>query len=238
MRNLAGLKEKDLLFFDIETASLVKELKLGTPLFDSWEYKVNKDGKMTEAAIIESYAKKAGLYPEFSKVISVVLGTIRKGLHSNQISLVAIDDDNERDLLNNVAQGFKKMDNYTLVGFMNKAFDTPFLMKRMLINKIVPPLSIDTSGLKPWEITEIDLALEWKSTSFERASLINVTTAFGLPSSKSDISGADVGRVYWEEGVKGLNRITEYCKRDVCSIINLYRKMTLKNEIFYHDRER
>jgi len=44
MRALRDLKEENLLFFDIETAPLFKELKLDTPLFDSWEYKVNKSG--------------------------------------------------------------------------------------------------------------------------------------------------------------------------------------------------
>jgi hypothetical protein len=53
MRVLKKLKEDRLLFFDIETASVVPKLKLDTPLFDSWAYKVNKGGEMTNDEIIE-----------------------------------------------------------------------------------------------------------------------------------------------------------------------------------------
>ena len=47
MRVLKKLKQEKLLFFDIETAPVVKELKLDTQLFDSWAWKVNKNGDMT-----------------------------------------------------------------------------------------------------------------------------------------------------------------------------------------------
>jgi hypothetical protein len=119
----------------------------------------------------------------------------------------------------------------TLIGFVNVGFDTPFIFKRMLINGIEPHDSIDSSGLKPWEVEEVDLGVIWKGTSFNRASLINITTAFGLPSPKNDISGADVGRVYWEEGKKGLARIAAYCREDVKSTINIFKKMRLEEPL-------
>lgn len=227
MRSLKGLKQENLLFFDIETASVVDTLKLDTPLFDSWSYKVNKDGKMTNNEIIESYAQRAGLYPEFAKIVSVVVGKIVKG----KIFLITLDHHSEVDILNEFNTILERNLKCKLVGFVSIAFDTPFLFKRMLLNGIEPHDKIDYSGLKPWEVKDIDLAMEWKGTSFERASLINAVTAFGLPSPKSDISGADVGRVYWEEGRKGLTRISEYCGRDVISTINLFRAMILQSPL-------
>ena len=227
MRVLKALKQENLLFYDIETASVVKELQLDTPLFDSWSYKVNKTGDVPNDEIIASYTQRAGLYPEFAKIVSIVVGKIVKG----KIYLITLDHDSEADLLKAFNDILERNLKCKLVGFVSSAFDAPFIYKRMVINSIEPHDKIDYSGLKPWEVTDIDLAMEWKGTSFERASLINVATALGLPSPKSDISGADVGRVYWEEGRIGLDRISKYCGRDVVTTINLFKKMRLEEPL-------
>jgi len=227
MRVLKSLKEGELLFYDIETASVVKELELDTPLFDSWAYKVDKTGDMPNNEIIDSYSQRAGLYPEFAKIVSIVVGKIVKG----KIYLITLDHDSEADILTEFNNILERNLKCKLVGFVSSGFDAPFIYKRMLINGIEPHSKIDYSGLKPWEVTDIDLAMEWKGGSFERASLINVATALGLPSPKSDISGADVGKVYWEEGRKGLDRISRYCGRDVVTTINMFKKMRLEEPL-------
>lgn len=222
MRALSKLKQENLLFFDIETASVVGELQLDTPLFDSWSYKVNRDGKtMNNCDIIKTYSEESGLYPEFAKVVSIVVGKIVE----DEIVLVTFDDPDEVTLLNKFNRLVERNIKDKLCGFVNIGFDTPFVFKRMVINGIIPNEKLDSSGLKPWEVDEIDLAVIWKGTSFARASLINIATAFGLPSPKDDISGADVGRVYWAEGAEGLKRISAYCRKDVATTINIFRSM-------------
>lgn len=227
MRSLKNLKQEDLLFFDIETARVVPELLLDTPLFDSWAYKVNKTGEMTDDEIIESYHQKSGLYPEFAKIVSIVIGKIVK----EKIYLITLDHDSEADLLDEFNSIVERNVKCKLVGFVSLYFDTPFVFKRMIINGIEAHDNIDKSGLKPWDVLDIDLALEWKGNSFERASLLNVATAFGLPSPKDDVVGAEVGNVYWEEGRKGLDRISLYCGKDVVTTINVFRKMTLREPL-------
>lgn len=224
MRKLFEYKEEKILFFDIETAPIVPELQLDTPLFDSWEYKVNKDGSKTNEEIIASYSKEAGLYPEFSKIVTIVVGKIKDG----KIHLITLDQKDEVDILNSFNDILARNIGDTLAGFVNLGFDTPFIFRRMFINGIEPNNKLDHSGLKPWEIKEIDLSKLWQGTSFNRASLINIATAFGLPSPKDDISGADVGRVYWEEGVK---RIAKYCRKDVATTINIFKKMRLEDAL-------
>ena len=218
MRSLLKLKEENLLFFDIETAPLVEELEPDTPLYDSWEYKVNKGGEHTQKEVIETYKEQAGLYPEFAKVVSIVVGKIQDG----GIALITLDNEDESKILKEFNKTVNRNSNCSLVGFVNKGFDSPFIFKRMLINGITPVDKLDNSGLKPWELDEVDLAEEWKGTSFNRASLINIATVFGLPSPKDDINGADVGRVYWEGGLK---RISKYCRKDVATTINIFRCM-------------
>ena len=148
-----------------------------------------------------------------------------------------IDYDSEKDILEEFNKVLAKYSSRRLVGFVNIGFDSPFVFKRMLLNGILPHDRIDSSGLKPWEVDEVDLAKEWQGTSFNRASLINIATAFGLPSPKEDISGADVGRVYWEEGREGLNRISKYCRRDVVATINIFKKMRLEEPLELAEEE-
>lgn len=224
MRELKKYNEEELLFFDIETASVVPELEVDSPLYNSWDYKVNKDGEMSTIEVQQSYRDQAGLHPEFAKIISIVVGKIEGG----KIVLKTFDAPLEKDLLNNFNNLVTRSHKRTLVGFVNIGFDSPFIFKRMLINGIEPHGKIDHSGLKPWEISELDLAILWKGSSFNRASLINVANVFGLPSPKDDISGKDVGRVYWEEGV---DRISKYCRKDVITTINVFRKMCLREPL-------
>ena len=69
----------------------------------------------------------------------------------------------------------------------------------------------------------------WKGTSWDPPSLISLATAFGIPSPKDDISGADVGRVYWSEGEKGLERISHYCRKDVATTFNIFKRLRFED---------
>lgn len=233
MRALTKLKEEKLIFFDIETARVVDELIPDTPLYDSWDYKVNKDGEMTQEEVIQSYKKESGLYPEFSKIICIVAGKIVDG----GIVLVTLNHPEESTILNKFNDLLNRNSDCKLIGFVNIGFDTPFVFKRMMINGIEPHGQLDVSGLKPWEVDQIDLAELWKGSSFARASLINIATALGLPSPKDDINGSEVGDVYWNGGEKGLSRISKYCRKDVETTINIFRALRFQQPLEVTNKE-
>jgi uncharacterized protein YprB with RNaseH-like and TPR domain len=46
----------------------------------------------------------------------------------------------------------------------------------------------------------------------------------GVPDSKDDIDGSEVGRVYWKEG--DLDRIARYCRKDVITLARVYQRLT------------
>ena len=226
MRELKQLNEEKLLFFDIETAPVVKELQVDTPLFNAWAYKVAKDGVTDNDEVVKSFSEKAGLYPEFARVVCVVVGKIMKG----KIHLITYDDKDEKTLLSNFNDVVSRNSTSKLTGFVNIGFDTPFIFKRMLINGIQPHDRIDSSGLKPWEVEEVDLAKIWQATSFSRASLTAVCTAFGLPTPKDELSGSDVGKTYWSTK-QDTTRISEYCRKDVVATVNIFKKMRLEEPL-------
>ena len=226
MRELKQLNEEKLLFFDIETAPVVKELQVDTPLFNAWAYKVAKDGVTDNDEVVKSFSEKAGLYPEFARVVCIVVGKIMKG----KIHLITYDDKDEKTLLSNFNDVVSRNSTSKLTGFVNIGFDTPFIFKRMLINGIQPHDRIDSSSLKPWEVDEVDLAKIWQATSFSRASLTAVCTAFGLPTPKDDLSGSDVGKTYWSTK-QDTTRISEYCRKDVVATINIFKKMRLEEPL-------
>jgi hypothetical protein len=46
--------------------------------------------------------------------------------------------------------------------------------------------------------------------------------SLGIDSPKEDIDGSQVHKTYWED--KGLERIKEYCERDVMTVMNILKK--------------
>ena len=91
----------------------------------------------------------------------------------------------------------------------------------MVVHGIELPALLDTSGKKPWEIKLLDTMELWKFGDFKSyTSLALLSALFDIPSSKDDIEGSDVARVYWRE--KNLKRIVTYCQKDVISIVQLF----------------
>jgi len=104
-----------------------------------------------------------------------------------------------------------------------KEFDYPYLIRRMLVNGIRIPPVLDLSGKKPWEVNHLDTMELWKFGDYKNyTSLELLATIFGIPTPKDDITGQDVGRVYWQE--KDFPRIVNYCQKDVVTIVNLILK--------------
>lgn len=231
MKILRTLDPGSLLFFDIETARVVKDLEIDTPLFDSWKYKKRKEGITDNDELIKTYEDEAGLYPEFSKIICIVAGYIV----GDELVTKRYNNSSEKVLLeefnNDTGSFLGAIKKSMLCGFANKGFDTPFIQKRMIINKIEENDCFDTFDSKPWILDSVDLADLWKGSSWNRASLLNVVTALGLPSPKSDIAGYQVGGVYWNDGPEGLERITKYCEQDVLAVANVFRAIRFEEPL-------
>lgn len=227
MEALQKLNLKDVIFLDIETAREVEELELDTPLFDSWEYSKRKHTENgTDEELLQLYKDEAALYPEFARIVCITVGMVR----GNTLHTKTYKGD-ERQLLlefNNMLDVSTDRNAKTILcGHAIKGFDAPFIAKRCMVNGLKFNYLLDVFGKKPWDVDKqmIDTKDLWKGTAFSPSSLINIAVALGIPSPKSDISGADVGRVFYEDGDAGLSRIVRYCERDVLTTANVVRKL-------------
>jgi len=212
-----------ILFLDIETvpeAGSFEELSESTQKL--WE---QKSKFFKEYDNPKSAYEKAGIYAEFGKIICISVGFLNENDQSKrELRLKSFFGDDEKELLNEfrvlLENHFSKEDSL-LCGHNSKEFDFPYIARRMLVNGIRLPKILNISGKKPWEIGLLDTLEMWKFGDYKHYTSLNLLCSiFKIPTPKDDISGSDVGRVYWEE--KNLKRIAEYCEKDVAATVQLF----------------
>lgn len=214
---------------DIETVSGNGNAgEISPQLKKHWEKKAgfikNPDEKTPE----ELYSDRAAIYAEFGKVIVIGMAIYHEWKGKPAMRVKSLASDNEKDLLTefkNFIEGKFDQDNLKLCAHNGKEFDFPYLCRRMLVNDIKIPWSLNMAGKKPWEVNHIDTMELWKFGDWKSfTSLDLLTTIFEIPSSKQDMNGSMVTKTYYEEK-DGLKKIEEYCRRDVIATAQLYLRL-------------
>lgn len=223
---LRDLNIENVLFIDIETVPAVYHYdELAEETQSLWSAKTRfiqeREGKEPG----EIY-EKAGIYAEFGKVVCISTAFIHSDEGKPSIRVKSFYGDDEKELLIEfgimLSAYFSANDKF-LCGHNVKEFDIPYLARRMLLCGVELPAAIDLAGKKPWEVRHLDTMDLWKFGDYKHfTSLSLLTHIFGIPTPKDDISGADVGRVYWEE--KDLERIRVYCEKDTVAVAQLLLK--------------
>lgn len=220
-----------ILFFDIETVPQMESLEnLSPELKYLWEEKFNTiklrmpEKYNSETTAEEGYKNGAGIYSEFAKIICISVGFIYFKDQEKHIKVKSFAGEDENQLLKDFAAFIETNSEYYLCGHNIKEFDIPFICRRMLINGIGIPASIDASGKKPWETTFIDTLELWKFGDYKNYTSLKLLTAiFGIPTPKDDIDGSKIAGVYYNE--KDVKRISNYCEKDVIATTRLYLRM-------------
>ncbi len=120
-------------------------------------------------------------------------------------------------------ENFFKPD-HILCAHNGKEFDFPYIARRMMINQIEIPAILQLFGKKPWEVQHLDTMELWKFGDYKNfTSLDLLANVFEIPTPKDDIDGSQVARVYYDEN--NVERIKDYCEKDVVTLINVFRKM-------------
>lgn len=217
-----------ILFLDIETVPqkyFFDELdETAKALFESKNRSRINDEK-TSAMV---YQDMGGIQSEFGKIVCISVGMVKESTTGRTIRVKSFAHEDEFTLLTQ----FKRLldDHYkhaVLCGHNAKEFDFPYLCRRMLVNGISLPNTLNIAGKKPWEIKHLDTMELWKFGDYKAyTGLALLCYIFNIPTPKDDITGADVARVYYEE--KDLARIALYCEKDVIALIQVFLKMHLE----------
>jgi hypothetical protein len=112
-----------------------------------------------------------------------------------------------------------------LCGHNIKKFDIPWLVKRMIINKVPVPPQLQLWGKKPWEIVHVDTGELWSMGSWDGyISLDLLSASLDIPSPKDNMSGAYVGHAFWYD--KDYIKIKDYCEEDVKCVARICHKLS------------
>lgn len=193
----------------------------------------------------DHYRARAALYPEFGKIVCLVIGVIFVDDKDKQekLKLKTLCGRHEDKLLAEAAPIIDKFD--SLVGHNSKEFDFPYLCKRFYVHGIQLPQILNIAGKKPWEVSLIDTMELWRFGSFKGSTSLELFAhCLGLPSPKQDMTGADVAKVYYEmfDHMKdgelpfeaesaAIQKIGKYCQGDVVTLANCYRKLKYQSVI-------
>ena len=196
---------------------------------ENWQKLWNKKAQYlkSDEQTNEEVYERAGIYSEFGKIICISVGVFVLKREEVGIRLKSFYGDDEKVLLQEFGELLNtKFDNdkYALCGHNGKEFDFPYIARRMLVNNVSLPKILKMHGKKPWEINHLDTMELWKFGDYKKfTSLELLATLFDIPTPKDDIDGSQVGPVYWID--KDLNRIVNYCTKDVVTTARLLLKL-------------
>jgi len=229
---LQKINLEKILFLDIETvAQNPKFSELEEDFKKHWEQKAKFLAKEDETA--ESIYERAGIYAEFGKIVCISVGFIKIENGVKTLRLKSYFDHDEKTLLIDFFELLNK--HYTqndclLCAHNGKEFDFPYIARRSLINGISIPSILDMAGKKPWEVPHLDTLQLWKFGDYKHYTSLNLLTSiFNIPTPKDDIDGSMVNEVYWVD--KDLERIANYCQKDVVALTQLFLRFRNENLI-------
>lgn len=228
-----------MVFFDLETASTYATLnelndenpRMATLWSKRCEYLRSRFEENKELSDEQLYEAKAGLTPEFSRIVCASFGRITfqtDDLTGVTPSLVlkSYSSFKEKEILSALQKVFTAFAAYKFVGHNIKRFDVPMLCKRIIMAGDPLPKGLQVQNMKPWEMPFIDTSEVWSFGAWQEGfvSLELLATSLGLDTPKDDIRGDEVGRVFWQD--RDISRITNYCEKDVLTTAQVILKLS------------
>ena len=215
-----------ILFLDIETVPMESDFNdLSERWKHLWARKASIIARNNESA--EEMYPKAGIYAEFGKIVCISVGFLVKKGEQFDFRVKSIAHENEKVILEEfialLEESFNT-DNHYLCAHNGKEFDFPYLCRRLIVNNLHLPRILNLMGKKPWEVRHYDTMNMWKFGDFKSYTSLDLLAAlFDIPSPKDDIDGSMIYEIFYKE--KDIDRIKEYCKKDVVTLANIFLRM-------------
>lgn len=216
---------ENILFLDIETVpeeenfNVLDEEK--KHLFD-----LKTQYQRKEEYTPEEFYDRAGIWAEFGKIVCISVGyfTFKGDIRHFRVTSFWGEEKKILTDFSNLLNTYFNQPQHIMCGHNAKEFDFPFIARRMVINQIQIPNKLNLFGKKPWEVSHLDTLEMWKFGDFKHyTSLKLLTKVLNVPSPKDDISGSEVGHVYYVE--KNIDRIITYCEKDVIAVAQIFLRL-------------
>lgn len=218
----------NILFLDIETVPQFASYdQLSEDWKELWTLKAAYLLRNNPEETIDSIYNRASIYAEFGKIICISVGIVQGNSDTKRLVLKSFYGHDEKTLLLQFCDMLKRWatdSNKYLCAHNGKEFDFPFLCRRLIVNNMIIPPILNTSGKKPWEIAHLDTMDLWKFGDYKNFTSLNLLAhTLNIPTPKDDIDGKMVGDVYWREN--NIERIVTYCQKDVVTITQVYLRL-------------
>lgn len=232
---LTDIELENILFLDIETVPGVYKFdELDSSWQELWSSKMKYFQERESKTAAQLY-ERAGIYAEFGKIICISTALFYQSGSEQKLRVTSYHGKDEKKLLTDflgMLNRFDRKGEKFLCGHNSKEFDIPYIARRSLINGLGLPKMINLAGKKPWEVKHLDTMELWKFGDYKHFTSLNLLAKlFDVPTPKGDITGADVGRVYWEENDE--ERIRVYCEKDTVTVARLMQRF--RNLDIIHD---
>lgn len=202
------------LFLDIETLPAGEESQAMLKLLYA-----KKTAKKTAAVNgevasedFEQYLLKTSFDGAFGRILC-----IGYALNDNPTE-VLYNENSEKETLRQFWELASRADLF--IGHNVMDFDLRFIYQRSIVNGVVPTKEISFARYRNYPI--FDTMKEWVKWSFGTVGLESLALALGIPSPKEGIDGSQVYEFYQKGKV---SEILEYCKRDVETTREVYKRI-------------
>jgi hypothetical protein len=223
-------------FIDIETVK--QDLVLPVDSFSFFQKRFKYQFEQGNDSWEDLYDKEAAFTAEFGKIVSISIGTLHqpKGYSSPMFFVKTFVGRDEKKILQDFAPSVENMTK--LCGHNIMEFDGPLLLRRYLINGLPIPLILDNMNRKPWDIPFLDTMAMYSGSAWKyKISQHHLATLLGIPSSKDDMDGSKIAKLYYSDGLEadaelaeqdmaeGLRLIGEYNAKDVVCNARIFARM-------------
>lgn len=230
------LNFEHILFIDVETVPQYASYAEAPATVKKW-WEKKSDYFRTAGQSPEDVYDRAGIWAEFGRIVCISTGFIYPRNGQRTLRLKSFAGHDEKALLHDfcrlLERFFAKKKNARLCAHNGKEFDFPYIARRLLINGLPLPESLDVADRKPWETPFLDTMALWKFGDYKHfCSLELLTGVLNIPTPKDDIDGSQVAAIYYRDG--DLPRIVRYCEKDVLAVAQLllrYRAQPLLDNV-------
>lgn len=219
----------NILFVDVETVTAEKNYdKLSPTIRHAWDRKAEFFREADTKTSAQLFADRAALYAEFGKIISIAIGYFHAlDDDRNELRIKCIVDHNEAAVLKQFVETVRRFDQnqLRLCAHNGRDFDYPYLCRRLLVNTIELPKSLQLMNKKAWEVPHLDTMEMWKFGEYKKFVPLDLLAALFSVDVDSDklLDARQIQQAYYYD--QDLDKIAQSGYQNIRLLAQVYLSM-------------